>query len=317
MSRVAVPVGLDAGLSWHFSDPLGEQRRMLAGQGVHFLANRGVITITGPDRLGWLNDLTTAKVRDLAPHTAITALVTSPTGHIQYVLQGVDDGECFWAWTEADALERLTAWAESMKFWTQIQIQPRPDVMVAWIGAELSTSAGVIERASEVAGGTEIFLPRERAAQLTEDVGSWAWEALRIAAGIPRIGVDTDDRTLPNELGLYATTLGKGCYPGQEVVARVHNVGRPPRRLVRYLLDGTEDLPEPGSQVAVDGKAVGFLGSVAQHWELGPIGLGLIRRETGTMAVLDVAGIAAGQEVLVDPDVGEHFRPAPGLRLLN
>ena len=76
----------------------------------------------------------------------------------------------------------------------------------------------------------------------------WAYEALRIAAGVPRIGLDTDHRTIPNEIGLLgvAVHLDKGCYRGQETVARVHTLGRPPRRLVRLHLDGSVDaLPAP------------------------------------------------------------------------
>ena len=70
--------------------------------------------------------------------------------------------------------------------------------------------------------------------------GTWAYEALRIAAGRPRLGLDTDHRTIPHELGWIETAvhLSKGCYRGQETVARVHNLGHPPRRLVRLHLDG-------------------------------------------------------------------------------
>jgi folate-binding protein YgfZ len=130
---------------------------------------------------------------------------------------------------------------------------------------------------------------------------------------VPRIGLDTDHRTIPNEIGLLGTAvhLDKGCYRGQETVARVHNLGRPPRRLVRLHLDGSVDaLPTPGAGLELDGRAVGFAGGSARHFELGPIALGLVKRGTPVEATLVVDGIAAAQEPLVDPDIGLHVRPS-------
>jgi folate-binding protein YgfZ len=127
--------------------------------------------------------------------------------------------------------------------------------------------------------------------------------------------VDTDHRTIPNEMGWIgpAVHLEKGCYRGQETVARVHTLGRPPRRLTLLHLDGTENrLPPQGSDVLWDGKAVGFAGSSARHHELGPIALGLLKRNVPVDAPLTVDGIPAGQEVLVDPEVGLHVRPKLG-----
>lgn len=134
---------------------------------------------------------------------------------------------------------------------------------------------------------------------------------------MPRVFVDTDDKTIPNELanpeGLAlgpAVHLKKGCYPGQETVARVYNLGRPPRRLTLLHLDGSaETLPEVGADVLLDGRAVGRMGSSARHHELGPIGLALLKRGTPVEAELVVDGIAAAQQVLVDPEVGLHVRP--------
>ena len=142
--------------------------------------------------------------------------------------------------------------------------------------------------------------------------GTWALEARRIAAGVPRIGLDTDHRTIPNEIGMLGTAvhLDKGCYRGQETVARVHNLGRPPRRLVRLHLDGSVDaLPTAGAELTLDGRPIGFVGGSARHFELGPIALGLIKRGTPLDAQLAVEGIAAAQEPLVDPEAGLHVRP--------
>ena len=150
--------------------------------------------------------------------------------------------------------------------------------------------------------------------------GNWAAEALRIASGTPRVFLDTDERTIPNELANPedgrlgpAVALGKGCYPGQEAVARTYNLGRPPRRLTLLHLDGTaNDLPTVGADVLADGRPVGRMGTAERHYELGPIGLALLKRNLAPDAPLVVGGIAAAQELLVDPEAGLHFRPGRG-----
>ena len=139
--------------------------------------------------------------------------------------------------------------------------------------------------------------------------------ALRIAAGACRVGHDTHDRTIPNEAGLLgrAVHLDKGCYRGQETVARVHTLGRPPRRLVLLHLDGSVDhLPARGSDVTLDGARVGSVGSSARHHELGPVALALVKRNTDPAATLLADGVPAAQELVVDPEAGLHVRPALG-----
>lgn len=139
----------------------------------------------------------------------------------------------------------------------------------------------------------------------------WAFEALRIAAHQPRFGLDTDQRTIPHEAGWIATAvhLDKGCYRGQETVARVHNLGHPPRRLVMLHLDGSVDrLPSHGDPVELGGTVVGFVGSAARHYELGPIALALVKRTIPVNADLLAAGIAAAQEVVVSPDEGANVK---------
>jgi folate-binding protein YgfZ len=126
---------------------------------------------------------------------------------------------------------------------------------------------------------------------------------------VPRLGLDTDHRTIPHEVGWIETAvhLNKGCYRGQETVARVHNLGHPPRRLVFLNLDGSLDrLPEHGDPIEADGVTVGFTGSAARHYELGPIGLGLVKRTVPVDAPLVAGGVAAAQEVIVPPDAGAN-----------
>ncbi len=142
--------------------------------------------------------------------------------------------------------------------------------------------------------------------------GTWAWEAVRVAAYRPRPGREVDDRTLPHELDWLRTGvhLTKGCYRGQETVARVVNLGRPPRRLVLLHLDGSEHvLPDAGSAVRLGEREVGRVTTVARHRELGPIALAVLRRSVPADAGLSVAGVAAAQEVVVRPEGTSDARP--------
>jgi len=151
-------------------------------------------------------------------------------------------------------------------------------------------------------------------------MGSWGFEALRVESRRARFGVDTDERTIPHEVGWVgvAAHVAKGCYRGQETVARVHNLGHPPRRLVFLHLDGSVDrLPEHGDAVETTGDGegqrttVGFTGSAARHYELGPIGLAQVKRNVPVDAPLLAGGVAAAQEVIVPPDAGAvHRSPA-------
>jgi folate-binding protein YgfZ len=315
MSAVVANTGPDVGVPWHYGDPMREQRLLDAGEGVVDLSHRGVVTVTGPDRLGWLHSLTTQYLEGLEPGRGVTTLVLSPNGHIEHVLYGVDDGETFWAHTEPGAAAPLVSWLDGMRFLMQVEVSDKStDFAVVWSAGELLGDRP-LRSGRDSLDGREVFVVRDRLEEVTNSgprAGTWALEARRIAAGVPRIGLDTDHRTIPNEIGLLgvAVHLDKGCYRGQETVARVHNLGRPPRRLVRLHLDGSVDaLPTRGADLMLDGRAVGFVGGSARHFELGPIALGLIKRGTPLDAQLTVEGIAAAQEPLVDPEIGLHVRP--------
>ena len=307
--------GVDAGVPWHYGDPMREQRLFETGAAVVDLSHRGVVTVTGPDRLTWLHSLTTQHLSDLPPGVGVTTLVLSPQGHVEHVLYGVDDGTSFWAHTEPGAAPALVAWLDRMRFMMRVEVADRTDeVAVVWQLGE-APAPWLSRSALDSLGGRDLFVPRaelDAALALAPRAGTWALEARRIEAGVPRIGLDTDHRTIPNEVGLLgvAVHLDKGCYRGQETVARVHTLGRPPRRLVRLLLDGSVDtLPAPGATVELDGRSVGFVGGSARHHELGPVALALVKRSTDPAAELLVDGIAARAETLVDPDVGLHVRP--------
>ncbi len=307
MTAVRHTEGPDTGAVWHYGDPLREQRHLLAGRAGVDLGHRPVFAVTGPDRLSWLNAIASQDFAALAPDVPVVSYILNPQGHITHVFGGNDDGKTFWAHTEPGRAEPLLAWLRRMVFAARVEIVERPDkalVLPAGAPGPVVVDASAVDDAlGEVRAGT------------------WAMEAVRIAAGQPRTFLDTDERTIPNELANpggdrlgAATHLAKGCYPGQETVARIYNLGRPPRRLTLLHLDGSaESLPSVGADVLADGKVVGRMGSSERHFELGPIGLALLKRQLPVDAPLEVDGIAAAQEVVVDPDAGLHWRPEPGL----
>ncbi len=289
--------GLDAGVAAHYGDPLREQRVLLAGDGCVDLSHREVIRVDGPDRLGWLHSLTTQHLVGLPPKTWVTTLVLSPQGHVEHAMTGYDDGRSFWAHVGPREAASLLAWLDSMRFMMRVAVH---DVTHEWaVLAHRPHDFELVPRADLEASVRGALC------------GSWAHEALRIARGEPRLGLDTDHRTIPNEVGWVgsAVHLDKGCYRGQETVARVHNLGRPPRRLVMLNLDGSVDrLPESKAEVHQDGRSVGVVGSAARHFELGPIALALVKRNVPLDAPLTTDGVAAIQEPVVDPEVGLHVR---------
>lgn len=302
MSEVRNVDGPDRGAVWHYGDPLGEQRRLAAGEAAVDLSHRPTFTISGPDRLTWLHAVTSQEFSTIVPAERTSAFILDPRGRVEHVFSGVDDGETFWADTEPGHLEPLLEYLRRMVFASRVVI------------ADGSQEWGLVLRGGEVLRVPHADLPD---ALGVVRAGTWASEALRIAAGVPRVFVDTDERTIPNELANpmgdrlgAAVHLRKGCYRGQETVARVHTLGRPPRRLTMLHLDGSaERLPRVGDPVLLGNRVVGRMGSAAVHHELGAIGLALLQRSTGVDEPLTCAGIAAGQEVLVDPEVGLHVRP--------
>jgi folate-binding protein YgfZ len=292
--------GVDAGVAAHYGSFNTEQRRLESGEGFVDLSHRDIVRVSGEDRLGWLHSLTTQAFEGLVPGTWTQALILDPQGHVEHAFAGVDDGVAFTAHTEPGAGAALVDFLDRMRFMMRVEVTLVTDEV-----------ALVVAR-----GGTFELISRPELPAYAEEhgpaCGIWAHEALRIARGEPRLGLDTDQRTIPNEVGWLgsAVHLDKGCYRGQETVARVHTLGRPPRRLTLLHLDGSENaLPALGAAVLADGRAVGSVGSSARHYELGPIALATLKRNTPVDAALVVDGIAASQEVIVDPEVGLHVRP--------
>jgi folate-binding protein YgfZ len=316
----------DEGVAAHYGDPLREQRATEESAGVVDRSNRGVVRITGPDRLSWLHSLTTQALDGLAPGASAQALVLSPNGHVEHHLTLTDDGTATWLHVEPGTAAALVEFLESMRFMLRVEVADvsQDHAVLTVLGPGAGDIAAGLDgvRASVNPGpfGTiDLIVARDRLPDAAGDLmrrgaaaaGMWAFEALRIAAHVPRLGLDTDHRTIPHEVGWIdaAVQLDKGCYRGQETVARVHNLGHPPRRLVFLSLDGSEDrLPGHGDPVELDGTTIGFTGSAARHYELGPIGLALVKRTVPVDATLLAGGVPAAQEVIVPPDAGANVK---------
>ena len=325
----------DEGVAAHYGDPAREQRAMSDGQALVDRSNRGVVRVTGPDRLSWLHSLTSQHLERLTPGSAQQALILSPQGHLEHHLTLADDGSATWIHVEPHTAKALVDYLDSMRFMLRVDVEdvsgalvvqtlagPLPSeggVVPRTEGADLPVPAAVAELgpAAVLASpfGLDLIVPAGVAGQLAAAfpvAGMWAFEAARIAARIARPGLDTDHKTLPHEVGLIepAVHLSKGCYRGQETVARIHNLGHPPRRLVFLHLDGSVDrLPAHGAPLTLaDGTQVGFVGSAARHFELGPIGLGLVKRSADVSATLLADGVTAAQEVVVSPEAGANVR---------
>jgi tRNA-modifying protein YgfZ len=329
----AVPAdGPDTGVAAHYGDPFAEQRALDHVVGLVDRSHRGVVRIAGQDRLSWLHSLSTQDLEHLAPGDTAETLILSPNGHVEHHLTLTDDGKQVWAHVEPGTAGGLLEFLESMRFMLRVEpVDVSEDYAVLTVMGPESVAGQTADwvkaagHPSTHAFGIDVLVPRDRLASAVAELrergaalaGTWAYEAVRIAARRPRFGLDTDHRTIPHEVGWIETAvhLNKGCYRGQETVARVHNLGHPPRRLVFLHLDGSEDrLPAHGDAVALEGPggggaaggAVGFVGSAARHYELGPIALALVKRTTSVDATLLAAGLPASQEVIVPPDAGAN-----------
>ncbi len=275
----------DVGVAAHYGDPYAEQRALAGGLASVDLSHRPVLRVAGPDRLSWLHSLVTQHVAALPPGEWTQALVLSPQGHVEHHLTLVDDGEQVLAHVEPGTLPSLIEFLERMRFMLRVEI------------SDVTASYAVVH-----AAGGDRLVPRESLSELAGGLaGVGAYEALRVAARRPRLGLDTDHRTIPHEVGWLggAVHLDKGCYRGQETVARVYNLGRPPRRLVLLHLDGSDsELPASGDAVVLSGREVGRVGTAVRHYELGPLALAVVKRQVPDDAALLAGAVAAS----IDPE---------------
>lgn len=348
----------------HFGNPLGEQRRLAEGSALVHLGDRAVLTLTGPDRLSWLDSITSQELKTLLPGVSTETLVLDPQGHIEHQAAIVDDGETMWLIVDHDDAEPLRAWLTRMRFMLRVEITDVSSdwTVVGWMHRQGSPARALVAAATGDAGPpiwhdpwtsvapggyqysphgdhpasawtwSQALVSHEALAKIADALqsagadasaaGTMAAEALRIEAWRPRWSREVDEKSLPHESDWLrsAVHLNKGCYRGQETVAKVHNLGRPPRRLVMLHLDGSEsELPEVGAEVTrpmttdaqgvvTAGAVVGHVTSAALHYELGPVALAIIKRNTPIDETLEVAAgegrVPGAQEVIVPPDAG-------------
>jgi folate-binding protein YgfZ len=283
----------DDAVAGHYGDPYREQRLLADGQGSVDLSHRQVVRVTGPDRLSWLHSLLSQHVSELEAGESTEALVLSPQGHVEHHLHLVETGQEVLAHVEPGTGQALVDFLDRMRFMLRVEVSLAPELAVRW-------HPGPVEGPATATGFGSYALVPVGAEPQAPLAGVLAHEALRVAARRPRLGLDTDHRTLPQEVGwlVRAVHLDKGCYRGQESVARIYNLGRPPRRLVLLHLDGSDsELPAVGSDVTLDGRTVGRVGSAVRHHELGPLALALLKRSVADDAVLLAGGVPAA----VDP----------------
>jgi tRNA-modifying protein YgfZ len=316
-------VGIDSGIAWHYGDPMREQRILETAAGVIDRSNRPVLAISGPDRLPWLHSICSQHVSNLADGESTEALVLSPHGHVEQHWQLTERDGTVWLDVEPGMADDALGYLQKMRFLKRVEpsevsdewaviglVGPAADAVLVAAGHTPPTTRAI---AALPAGGfarrtpwgdVDLVVPRARLAdEITGLVaagaapaGLWAYDAKRVEARRPRLRFETDHRTIPHEVGWIDTAvhLDKGCYRGQETVARVQNLGRPPRRLVLVHLAGESDvLPDVGTSVELAGRSVGFLGTAVQHHELGPVALAVIKRSIPDDAELTVAGSSA------------------------
>jgi len=299
MSAVLVEAGPDKGAVWHFGEPVKEQRALEAGTAWADLSHHNIVAVSGQDRLKWLHDLTTQFVSDLQPGVWMPNMILDAKGHIEFQFNVVDDGTTTFLVLDPGYSEQLIEYLTKMKFMLRVDVK------------DASNDFAVLRApgAPTEIGGPFALVPRAEVEEMKKtfggvatQVGTWALDAERVAAHRPRIGFETDHKSIPNEIGVLhgAVHMKKGCYRGQETVAKIYNLGNPPRRLVLLHLDGSDvGFPAVGTKIENDGVVVGFIGTVARHHELGTIALAMVKRNTPIDATLSVDGVPAAQQVIV------------------
>ena len=301
----------------HFGNPLGEQRQLLQSQAAIHRIDEQVLLLSGEDALSWLHSITSQNIKNLKPGESTETLVLTPTGHIEHQIKVVAFDGGLYLIVNKEKAPALFKWLTQMRFRSKVEIS-ETDLEIwggfgdlglselVWVDGFDAEPKGSVRYAAEVQSFPyrEYLLAPGKKPALAE-AGMLAIDALRIAAGRPEI-TDIDDRSLPHEFDWLASSvhLSKGCYRGQETVAKVHNLGHPPRRLIVLNLEVGDTVANPGEEISYQGKLVGKVLAGALHYEAGSLALGLVNRNTPYLD-LEVCGITASQRVLVPADAGK------------
>ena len=301
----------------HFGNPLGEQRQLLQSQAAVKRIDQQVLLLSGDDALSWLHSITSQNIKNLKPGDSTETLVLTPNGHIEHQIKALAFDGGLYLIVNKEKAPALIQWLNQMRFRSKVAISETDlDVWggfgdlslgsLVWVDGFDSEPKGSVRYAAQV----ESFPYREYLLETGQkpaliEAGMLAFEALRIAAGRPEI-TDIDERSLPHEFDWLASSvhLSKGCYRGQETVAKVHNLGHPPRRLIVLNLEVGDTVANPGEEISYQGKLVGKVLAGALHYEAGSLALGLVNRNTPYLD-LEVCGMTASQRVLVPADAGK------------
>lgn len=365
----------DLGVAQHYGEPLVEQRALDEGKAVADLSHHGIVVVSGQDRLSWLHSMTSQQLLGLPAGESTETLLLDANGRIERAARVIDDGERTWLLVDQGSAAPLTEFLQRMRFALRVSVEDVSEShaavlafageaadavralepVVEWNDPWASVSRGGVQyaRSDTPHAGADwsaihFIFPRERIDAVAALVrsgavraaGSLALDALEVRAWRPSQAGDADERAIPHELDWMRTAvhLTKGCYRGQETVAKVHNLGHPPRRLALLHLDGLAgELPVAGALVfagagsANDSAArpVGRVTRAALHYEWGGIALALLKRSVAEDAILEVRSgpngndasavaeepIAATQETIVPPEAGAT-RDIPRLQRL-
>lgn len=313
------------------SNPFVDQRDLVDGNAVVRI-DAAVVSVSGADRAAVLNATLSQSLIGLAPGDSREALELDGNGRIVralHVLERADDTLLIVpAATGAD----VVAWLDKRVFMEDVSAEDVSTALAVYGGTRAFGDTAWVDPWPAIQPGgytygtestpawtyVETVLPVDAAAP-ARVVDDTALDAIRAVAGRPSVA-EVDELALPHELDWLRTAvhLSKGCYTGQETVAKIHNVGHPPRRLVRLHLDGSDsEFAVAGDPVLLDGDQVGVVTTAGNHFEDGPVALARVKRTTPIDAalVVDRDGhlLAANQEVIVPPSAGataaERLRP--------
>jgi tRNA-modifying protein YgfZ len=265
-------------------------------------SERGKLALTGSEAKGFLNGQVSNDVEALTPGAGLYAAFLTPKGKMLGDLRVLDLGDELWLDTERGALQGLFDLIRRGAIGWDVQLHKRTleQALLSLVGPRAAAAAGAeglgpehASRAATLGGaavalvatdvGVDVICAAQDAGRVRDALGvpeatAEAAEIVRVESGRPRYGVELDDSVIPQEAGLNdrAVSFTKGCYVGQETVARLHWRGKPNRRLRGLRLAAPA---APGDAIAARDREVGRIGSAVVSPRLGPIALALVRRE--------------------------------------